>query len=113
MRLQGIERHRKMASVEVDEEFEALSGHRNWFNGTYRVFNESSIVTGDGETYRPDRVLISPDGAQVIVIDYKFGQPHSSHHTQVRHYMTLLRQMGYPHVEGWLWYIPANRIEPA
>ena len=111
MRLQGIERHRDMATVEKDENLEALSGGRHWFDGTYRVFNEASIVTGAGETYRPDRVLISPDSQQVIVIDYKFGQPHSAHRAQVRNYMSLLRQMGYPSVEGWLWYFPAKRID--
>ena len=111
MRLQGIERHREMASVEIDEALEAQSGHRHWFDGTYRVFNEASIVTGAGETYRPDRVLISPDGRQVIVIDYKFGQPLPSHRKQVRGYMTLLRQMGYPSVEGWLWYVTAGAVE--
>ena len=111
MRLQGIERHREMASVAVSAEYEALSGHRHWFDGTYRVYNEASIVTGAGETYRPDRVLISPDGRQVIVIDYKFGQPLPSHRRQVRNYMTLLRQMGHPSVEGWLWYVTANHIE--
>ena len=105
LRLQGIERHREMASVEVDEALEAQSGHRHWFDGSYRVFNEASIVTGEGETYRPDRVLIAPDRSRVIIIDYKFGEPHAAYRKQVRNYMSLMRQMGYPAVEGWLWYV--------
>ena len=24
--------------------------------------------------------------------------------------MTLLRQMGMPHVKGWLWYVYSNKI---
>ena len=110
MRVQGIERHREMATVAVSAEYQALSGNRHWFDGTYRVFNEASIVNGVGETYRPDRVLISPDGRQVIVIDYKFGQPRDSYKYQVRTYVQLMRQMGYPSVEGWLWYVTNGEI---
>ena len=110
LRLQGIERHREMASVEVDEVLEAQSGHRHWFDGTYRVFNEASIVTGEGETYRPDRVLIAPDRSRVVIIDYKFGEPHAAYRKQVRNYMSLMRQLGYPAVEGWLWYVTAGEF---
>ena len=110
LRQLGVEKHRVMASVEVDEMLEEQSGRRHWFDGTFRVFNEASIVTGEGETYRPDRVLIAPDGSRVIVIDYKFGQPRHAHRRQVRHYMELLAQMGYPVVEGWLWYVTDGEI---
>jgi len=109
-RRQGIERHRDMASVEVDAELEKQSGHRHWFDGSYRVMNEASIVDADGEIKRPDRVLIATDGSRVIVIDYKFGQPRPSHRTQVRNYCDLMRQMGYPSVEGWLWYVAAKEV---
>ena len=99
-----------MARVIVDEELERRSGGRQWFDGTYRVLNEASIVTGDGEIYRPDRVLLAPDGSRVIVIDYKFGAPHATYHRQVRDYVSLMQQMGYPSVEGWLWYVSAGEI---
>ena len=107
-RRRGIEQHGEMARVEVDAALEARSGHRHWFDGTFRVMNEASIVDGQGEIRRPDRVLISPDGNRVVVIDYKFGQPRGSHRWQVRDYMNLLRQMGYPSVEGWLWYLSSD-----
>ncbi len=109
-RRMGIEEHEKMARVIVDEELERRSGGRHWFDGTYRVLNEASIVTGDGEIYRPDRVLLAPDGSRVIVIDYKFGAPHAAYHRQVRDYVSLMQQMGYPFVEGWLWYVSAGEI---
>ncbi|MBR1538922.1 MAG: hypothetical protein IJ799_07665, partial [Bacteroidales bacterium] len=109
-RRQGIEQHGEMARIEVSETFEAASGHRHWFDGTYRVMNEASIVDADGEIRRPDRVLISPTGDRVIVIDYKFGQKRPSHKQQVRTYTTLLRQMGYPYVEGWLWYLTSGEV---
>ena len=110
-RRQGIERHREMAVVEVNDTLEAQSGGRHWFDGTYRVMNEASIVDADGKIRRPDRVLLAPDGSRVIVIDYKFGAPHPSHRRQVRQYVTLMQQMGYPSVEGWLWYVTAGSIE--
>ena len=111
-RRQGIEQHGEMARVETDTELERRSGGRHWFDGTYRVLNEASIVTASGEIYRPDRVLIAHDSSRVIVIDYKFGAPHFSHHRQVRNYVSLLRSMGYPAVEGWLWYVTAGEIVP-
>ena len=109
-REQGIVHHREMARVEIDPDLEARSGGRHWFDGTYRVLNEASIVTGEGEIYRPDRVLIAPDASRVIVIDYKFGQPHTAHHRQVKNYMQLMRAMGYHSVEGWLWYVSAGDV---
>ena len=112
-RQQGIEQHGEMARVEVDPELELRSGGRHWFDGSFRVLNEAAIVTADGEIYRPDRVLISPTGDRVVVIDYKFGAPHSAHHRQVRNYVSLMREMGYPAVEGWLWYVTTGEIVPA
>ena len=111
-RRQGILRHRELSRVETDTELERLSGGRHWFDGTFRVMNEASIVDGRGEIRRPDRVLIAPDGSRVIVIDYKFGQPRPEHTTQVARYVSLMRQMGYPSVEGWLWYISADEVLP-
>lgn len=104
-RRSGIEQHGAMAQVETDAELEACSGGRHWFDGTYRVLNEASIVDDQGEIRRPDRVLLSKSGERVIVIDYKFGQKRPAHLRQVREYMCLLQQMGYPAVEGWIWYV--------
>ena len=110
-RQQGIEQHAQMARVEVDPELEARSGGRHWFDGTYRVLNEASIVDADGEIFRPDRVLVSADGNRVVVIDYKFGQPRAGHRRQVQRYVSLLQRMGYPSVEGWLWYVSASEVQ--
>ncbi|MCR5709421.1 MAG: UvrD-helicase domain-containing protein [Bacteroidales bacterium] len=112
-RKRGIERHRELSGVDTDPGLEARSGGRHWFDGTYRALNEASIVTATGEIYRPDRVLISRDGSRVIVIDYKFGEPRRDHHSQVRNYIDLLRGMGYPSVEGWLWYLSDDSVVPA
>ncbi len=77
---------------------------RHWFDGTYALANETPILTPEGENYRPDRVMTT-SASEAVVVDYKFGQKHSADHVaQVRNYMSLLRQMGYAKVSGYLWY---------
>jgi ATP-dependent exoDNAse (exonuclease V) beta subunit len=82
------------------------SGVEDWFSEKYKVYSEFSIIVKeDGEitTKRPDRVLLSENAT--LVIDYKFGEPHRSHEKQVNEYVSLLRDMNYPDVEGYIWYI--------
>ena len=86
---------------------------RNWFSPHWRLFNECSIIYEDDEGHvqkrRPDRVIT--DGQQTIVIDFKFARQREEHKEQVREYMLLLRDMGYPDVSGYLWYGYTNKIE--
>ena len=82
-----------------------------WYDGTAQVLNETDILIGKGHTKRPDRVIIK--GKQVTVIDYKFGQKQlRTHQQQVQEYLQLIRKMGYPRVEGYLWYVELNKIKP-
>jgi hypothetical protein len=88
------------------------SGVQSWFDGSYTLFNEASIIYRDGgvlQTRRPDRVMIAPDG-HAIVVDFKFGREREEHLHQVNEYMDLLRKMGYPQVEGHIWYVYNDRI---
>ena len=81
-----------------------------WYNGTARVLNEVNILVGGGASKRPDRVMIIKE--KVIVVDYKFGkQLKKIYHNQVRNYLSLIRQMGYKQVEGFLWYVELDKIE--
>ena len=81
-----------------------------WFDGSYKLYNECSIL-GDSEkkSRRPDRVMIK--GNEAIVVDYKFGKEHDDYGTQVKKYMTLLAEIGYTNVKGYLWYVYKNQIE--
>ncbi len=82
----------------------SVSG-RHWFDGTYLLMNEATVIAPGGDSYRPDRMMFSPDGQKAVVVDYKFGSRRDGQYrAQVRGYMDLLRQMGYREVEGWLWY---------
>src|SRR5690606_12395591 len=43
-----------------------------WLNGDFKIWNEASIITAEGETIRPDKVFTS--AAETIVLDFKFTQ---------------------------------------
>lgn len=86
---------------------------RSWFSSDMRVLNECSILSVDKKTkvaneHRPDRVMIN--GNNVVVVDFKFGNPHEEHHEQVRTYMDLLYSMGYVDICGYLWYVKQNQV---
>jgi len=85
-----------------------------WFSGKWQVFNECSILSYDPEhreavKHRPDRVMT--DGDNVIIVDFKFGHPRPEYHRQVKTYMTLVSEMGYHNVRGYLWFVYTNNIE--
>lgn len=79
---------------------------RDWFSDEWTVFNECNIMRIEGGRIveeRPDRVITN--GQQTIVIDYKFGKRNKDYHTQVESYMSLMREMNYPDVKGYIWYV--------
>lgn len=80
---------------------------RGWFpEDGARVLNEVTVFGADGREHRPDRVIVR-DGA-VSIVDYKFGEPESSHRKQVRRYADTYRAMGYGSVSAFLWYFNAE-----
>ena len=84
---------------------------RQWFDGTYKIKTETDIINENGSTYRPDRVMWNKDEA--IVVDYKFGEHESkSHHSQVRNYMNLVRDLRLSsEIKGYVWYVDLNVIK--
>ena len=82
---------------------------RGWFGAGASVRSEASVMAPDGNEYRPDRVVISPDGT-VQIVDYKFGEVQDKYNRQVSRYMALYRSLGYEKVEGYLWYLEDNFI---
>ena len=128
-RLRGIELHAVLSSVNSASDLpsgldpaaaallrERIEAHPEWFSGAAggnsaatRARNELSIFGPDGSLHRPDRVVYAPDGG-VTVIDYKFGSERNSYLRQVRRYMDLYREMGYPSVRGYVWYVPSDKL---
>jgi ATP-dependent exoDNAse (exonuclease V) beta subunit len=82
-----------------------------WFGGEWDVVrNEGDIILpGDYSVKRPDRVMLR--GSRAVVVDYKFGsQVLPAHTRQTSQYMTLLRDMGYTTVTGYVWYVSLDEI---
>ena len=81
-----------------------------WFAPGNKVYNER-VISADGKNFRPDRVIITPDG-RTVVIDYKFGNVHVPKYLeQVRHYMEMAHEAGLSNVSGCIWYPLEKRIE--
>ena len=88
---------------------------KDWYSGTWRLFNECDIIwqeNGELRTRRPDRVMMR--GEEIVVVDFKFGKPNKKYNKQVQGYMQLLVRMGYvaENIRGYLWYVEENNIEP-
>ena len=88
---------------------------KDWYSGTWRLFNECDIIwqeNGELRTRRPDRVMMR--GEEIVVVDFKFGKPNKKYNKQVQRYMQLLVRMGYAaeNIRGYLWYVEENNIEP-
>jgi hypothetical protein len=85
---------------------------KEWFSGKWELYNECAILShenGELQTRRPDRVMMKDN--EVIVVDFKFGKPYPEYEHQVREYMTLIKNMGYTQVSGYLWYVFYNELE--
>lgn len=108
--LQGeISEKQKNDYREELEDIFSLPELRNWFSGKFKIMNEKEIVLPDGTILRPDRVMLGE--YETIVIDYKTGKPHKSHEYQIRKYGNTLKQMGYPAVELYLFYISSKTLQ--
>ncbi|MGQ7870303.1 UvrD-helicase domain-containing protein [Sunxiuqinia sp. sy24] len=80
---------------------------KSWFDGTFRVLNERSVLTGKA-LKRPDRIMLGEN--EVIVVDYKSGEKElDKYHYQVRSYVNELKRCGYTNVSGYIWYTQSNK----
>jgi len=86
-----------------------IAAHPEFFSSDATILNEASLISANGEIFRPDRVLLAPDGC-VTIIDYKFGKEKPEYIDQVRGYMDLYSQMGYEKVNGIIWYVYQDKL---
>ena len=80
----------------------------NWFSSQWEIRNEAEILCADGESYRPDRILIGTH--ETLIIDYKTGLVNAKYAEQVQAYMLRMSEMGYPNVKGFLYYITEGQV---
>jgi len=71
--------------------------------------NERDILLPNGETYRPDRVILKEKHA--IILDYKTGKENEKYAAQLNKYGTILEQMGYSQVEKYILYTEEQKLE--
>lgn len=80
-----------------------------WFSPACQVINEREILLPFSARIRPDRIILR--NGTLEVIDYKFGLREEVRYLkQVRLYCQAFREMGYPDVKGYIWYVKLNKI---
>lgn len=98
---------------EIAEKALNLDEVKDWYSGEWTLYNECSIIyndeQGNMQTRRPDRVMMK--GKEVIVVDFKFGKKKPEYSTQVREYMSLLSEMGYTDIKGYIWYVYSGELK--
>lgn len=98
---------------EIAEKALNLDEVKDWYSGEWTLYNECSIIYNDEQgkmqTRRPDRVMMK--GKEVVVVDFKFGKKKPEYSTQVREYMSLLSEMGYTDIKGYIWYVYSGELE--
>ena len=117
MELEGIIYDKNLTKEKIEAMIRKRLEHpkvAEWYDRKWELFNECTILNVDPQTgvvyeRRPDRVM--KNGDEVIVIDFKFGSQKDSYQEQVREYMTLLAEMGYKNIKGYLWYVYSNVID--
>ena len=82
----------------------------NWRKNTMHRISERDIVTNDRQLKRPDLVLVGDE--ETIVIDFKFTEGKDEKlNRQVQEYVSLLEQMQFKNVKGYLLYGLRNEVE--
>ena len=82
-----------------------------WFAQDIKVLTEAGILLPSGSTRRPDRVIFK-DG-KATIIDFKFGEENPHYAGQIDLYRSLLIDMGYNDIEGFIWYVDKDKIVSA
>ncbi len=76
----------------------------NYFSEEVSIYNEREIVDIDNQVIIPDR-LIFTDKNEVVIIDYKTGDPSAEHHQQLLKYELVLKSMNFKVDKKLLIYI--------
>ena len=110
MKFQGriTEAQQKELSLKLEEAFKNPQV-KSWFSKTWtKVYTESALLTLEGAIRIPDRVLSNEN--DTVVIDFKFGSEHEQYKEQILEYAALLKQMGFPNVKSYLYYVEQSKI---
>lgn len=64
-----------------------------YFTEDFQVFNEKEILLHNGNSIRPDRIVLS--GKNASILEYKTGKHDTAHVAQIQGYAQALQSMGY------------------
>ena len=79
---------------DIEQNIWAVVSHpdlKPYFSEGANIMNEQEILTTDGHSLRPDRIVLS--GNRVTIVDYKTGKPSPSHKEQITQYADALKEM--------------------
>lgn len=74
------------------------------FEPEHIIYNEKDIITKQGQMLRPDRLVINSSN-DVVIVDYKTGNPTKKHADQLEIYSDALKEMGFKNIKKTLIYI--------
>lgn len=97
---------------DIEQKLMGVVGHpdlKTYFSEGQQILNEQEILTANGSSLRPDRIVIS--GNKATIIDYKTGKPSPSHKEQIMHYADVLKEMDFEIKHSIIVYID-QKIEP-
>ncbi len=78
----------------LHETFNSVINHpklKNYFEGTYKVWNERDILIPESADIRPDKILEGDN--EVVLIDYKTGKSKKDDQTQLEYYKKIISQI--------------------
>lgn len=102
----------KEASADIKQKVLDVVNHpklADLFSEHRTILNEQEILTTDGKSLRPDRIVL--DGKRATIIDYKTGKASPSHKEQIANYAAVLRKMDFEVKQSIIVYID-QQIDP-
>lgn len=75
----------------------------DFFNKNYLALNERTIISNGETNIKPDRVVL--DGNRAYILDYKTGDYHEKHRSQLNNYVRIIEKMNIKVVKKLLVYI--------
>ncbi|WP_335967069.1 UvrD-helicase domain-containing protein [Galbibacter sp. PAP.153] len=79
---------------------------KEYYTQAYTIYNESEIMSPEGQFLRPDRFVVKNNKATII--DYKTGAPSEKYKTQVNNYANVLKEAGFEINQKFLVFINEN-----
>ena len=83
-----------------------------YFQPHLSVETEREILVGGVKLrdYKPDRIVLDPNGRRVTLLDFKLPPPQEKHRRQLRQYAAQFAALGYEEVRGLIYYFGTGEV---